>query len=102
MIHRSWVDDDGAPFRVSGTSFGANPVTAAQNHAADMPLIVGTMGHATVLTALTYNRDGYGNGVVTSAIVRDPWPYPGLRDGRRVLRPQEWIGTSFLARIRVR
>jgi hypothetical protein len=61
---------------------------AAQDLAADMPLIVGTMGHAMVLTALTYNRDGYGSGVVTGAIVRDPWPYPGLRDGRRVLSPQ--------------
>jgi hypothetical protein len=100
-LNRSWVDDDGMSFRVSGTSYGANPVTAAQDLAADMPLIIGTMGHAMVLTALTYNRDVYGRGVVTSAIVRDPWPYPGLRDGRRVLSPQEWFSTSFLARIRV-
>jgi hypothetical protein len=34
------------------------------------------------------DRDVYGRGVVTRAIVRDPWPYPGVRDGRRVLSAQ--------------
>jgi hypothetical protein len=101
-LNRPWVDDDGDPFRVSASSYGANPITAAQDLAADMPLIIGTMGHAMVLTGLAYNRDLYGRGAVTSAIVRDPRPYPGLRDGRRVLSTQEWFGTSFLARIRVR
>jgi hypothetical protein len=101
-LNRPWVDDDGGSFQVSGTSYGANPVTAAQDLAGDMPLIIGTMGHAMVLTGLAYNRDVYGRGVVTSAIVRDPWPHPGLPDGRRVLSAQEWFSTSFLARIRVR
>lgn len=100
-LNRPWTDDDGNSFRVSGTSYGANAVTAAQDLAQDMPLIIGTLGHAMVLTALSYNRDVYGRGAVTSAVVRDPWPYPGLPDGRRVLSPQEWFSTSFLARIRV-
>ena len=100
-LNRKWVDDDGESFSVSGTSYGANAITAAQDLASDMPLIIGTLGHAMVLTGLTYNRDVYGRGVVTSAIVRDPWPYPGLPDGKRMLSPQEWFSTSFLARIRV-
>jgi hypothetical protein len=77
--------------------YSANPITAAQDLAQDMPLIIGTMGHAMVLTALSYVLDRSGNGSVTAAIVRDPWP----DRGRRVLSAQEWYRASFLARIRV-
>lgn len=47
-------------------------ITAVRDLAEDMPLIIGTLGHAMVLTGLTYNRDVHGRGVVTSAVVRDP------------------------------
>lgn len=97
-LNRDWVDRRGRRFRAQGDSFSANQVTAAQDLANDHPLIIGTLGHAMVLTALTYFRDPYGNGQVTQAIVRDPWPYS---PGRRVLSSQEWYNTSFLARIRV-
>jgi hypothetical protein len=96
-LNRPWIDRAGRRFRVSADSLSANPITAAQDLAQDMPLIVGTMGHAMVLTALSYVLDRAGNGSVTAAIVRDPWP----GKGRRTLSPQEWYGMSFLARIRV-
>ncbi|GHU37443.1 hypothetical protein AGMMS50256_35390 [Betaproteobacteria bacterium] len=96
-LNRPWIDLSGRRFRVSGDALSANPITAAQDLAQDMPLIIGTQGHAMVLTALTYVLDPAGNGKVTAAIVRDPWP----GRGRRVLTPQEWQQTSFLARIRV-
>jgi len=96
-LNRPWSDSRGRRFQVSADVFSANVVTAAQDLSEDMPLIIGTMGHAMVLTSLQYVRDRYGSGEVTAAIVRDPWP----GRGRRVLSPQEWYGTSFLARIRV-
>ena len=96
-LNRPWVDRRGRPFGVTGNVYSANPITAADDLAQDMPLIIGTTGHAMVLTALTYVRNQFGNGEVTAAVVRDPWP----GRGRRVLSAQEWYGTSFLARIRV-
>lgn len=96
-LNRGWTDQAGDDFSVSGDVYSANAITAAQDLAQDMPLIIGTMGHAMVLTSLVYVRNGYGNGNVTAAIVRDPWP----GRGRRILSPQEWFGVNFLARIRV-
>jgi hypothetical protein len=96
-LNRDWTDDDGEEFAVEGDSASANPITAAQDLSQDMPLIIGTMGHAMVLTSLVYARDNYGNGTVLAATVRDPWP----GRGRRILTPQEWYQTNFLARIRI-
>lgn len=96
-LNRPWIDIRGRPFGVAGDSYSANPATAAQDLAQDMPLIITTMGHAMVLTGLTYIRDASGGGQVTSAIVRDPWP----GRGRRVLSAEEWFGTSMLVRIRL-
>jgi hypothetical protein len=96
-LNRSWVDAQGRQFSVTADVSTANMVTAAQDLAQDMPLIIGTMGHCMVLTSLRYRRDQFGNGNVTLAIVRDP--IPGR--GRRALDPQEFFGTTLLARIRV-
>jgi hypothetical protein len=96
-LNRSWIDANGRQFSSSGDAFSANAVTAAQDLSQDMPLIIGTLGHAMVLTSLQYTRDQFGNGSVTAAIVRDPWP----GRGRRILSAQEWFGANFLARIRV-
>ena len=52
-------------------------MTAAQDLAENHPLIIGTGGHAVVLTAVTYVQDEWGHSDVTSAIVRDPWPGRG-------------------------
>jgi hypothetical protein len=96
-LNRPWIDERRRRFFASGDAFSANPITAAQDLAQDKPLIIGTMGHAMVLTALTYIRDQFGRGNVTAAVVRDPWP----GRGRRVLSPQEWYSTNFLVRIRL-
>ncbi len=96
-LNRDWTDESGDSFRVSGDVYSANPITASQDLAEDKPLIIGTMGHAMVLTSLVYVRDAYGRGNVNAAIVRDPWP----GRGRRTLSAQEWFNTNFLARIRV-
>jgi hypothetical protein len=96
-LNRHWTDENGDSFRARGDVFSANATTAAQDLAADRPLIIGTLGHAMVLTGLTYWRNAYGAGQVTAAVVRDPWP----GRGKRVLSPQEWYGANFLARIRI-
>lgn len=96
-LNRDWTDVDGNIFQVEGDIYSANPITASQDLAQDMPLIIGTMGHAMVLTALRFVRDSSGNGQVTAAYVRDP--FPGR--GGRILSAQEWLSTNFLVRIRV-
>lgn len=96
-LNRSWTDLSGRDFSVEGDSYSANAITAAQDLANDMPLIIGTMGHAMVLTRLDYVRDQYGNGEVRLATVRDPWPGRGMR----TLSPQEWYNVNFAVRIRV-
>lgn len=97
-LNRYWIDDSGVQFMVQANSFSASPITAAQDLASDNPLIIGTMGHAMVLTALEYDHNTYGQGSVIAAVVRDPWPSNARR---RVLSAQEWVNTTFLARIRV-
>lgn len=97
-LNRTWTDEDADDFTARGTIVGVNPITAAQDLAADRPLIIGTLGHAMVLTALTYVRNAYGAGQVLAAEVRDPWPY---NPRHRVLSPPEWYSISFAARIRV-
>ena len=101
-LNRSWRDANGRVFYARGDVFSANVVTAAQDLSQDMPLIIGSRGHAMVLTSLVYYCAGW-NGVswnvcgINSAIVRDPWP----GNGRRLMRPEEWNQTFFLARVRV-
>lgn len=97
-LNRIWKDDDGNEFSAYAESYDANYMTAAQDLASDFPLIIGANGHAMVLTALTYSGNALGQVWLESATVRDPWP---LNPRRRLLTPQEWMGVSFLARIRV-
>lgn len=75
----------------------AAAIIAARALADGDPLILGAGGHAMVLTALTFARDGRGNGQPLAGIVRDPWPGAG----RRALRPGEWAAARFLARLNV-
>lgn len=103
---RDWTTDGGRRFTAYcdvlwDSQFHVRRPTAvadaAHELAQEQPLVIGTGGHAMVLTAMTYLRDSYGRGQPRAAVVRDPWP--GI--GRRPLSTQEWYGTSFLARIRV-
>jgi hypothetical protein len=96
-LNRSWTDSNGRRFRSRGDVFSASAATAAQDLANGMPLILGSLGHAMVLTAISYNRAPSSQGQVTGAIVRDPWP----GRGRRLLSAQEAASTMLLARIRV-
>jgi Papain-like cysteine protease AvrRpt2 len=96
-LNRQWIDGGGYRFGVAGDVSSSNPGTAAQDLSQNMPLIIGTMGHAMVLTGLAYRRDHFGNGTVIAAVVRDPWP--GM--GKRVLSQKEWDNTNFLVRVRV-
>ncbi|MES3020678.1 MAG: papain-like cysteine protease family protein [Pseudomonadota bacterium] len=96
-LNREWRDDNGRRFGASADMSTANPITAAQDLAQNQPLVIGTMGHAMVLTSLVYARAPNGGGEVVSATVRDPWQ----DRGRRTLSAQEWYQTSFLARVRV-
>ncbi len=97
-LNRTWKDDNGTEFASMAESYDANLVTAAQDLASDYPLIIGANGHAMVLTALTYSGNMAGQVWIQSATVRDPWP---LNPSRRDLTFQEWMGISFLARIRI-
>jgi ABC-type bacteriocin/lantibiotic exporter with double-glycine peptidase domain len=98
-LNKDWKDDDGDAFTSSGDMLSVNPVTAIEDLQQDHPLIVGALGHAMVLTALTGNTDLLTQqwGIV-AATVRDPMPGNG---GKRILSPREWYNISFAARIRV-
>lgn len=95
-LNREWTDDNGKDFTVWSGPGSTNPQDAAQDLAKDMPLIIGTQGHAVVLTALTYSTRSYGVDV-DAATVRDPWP----GKGKRILTAAEWYGITFAAQIRV-
>jgi len=98
-LNRAWKDDRGKSFSSSGDSLTANAATAVIDLRADRPLIIGALGHATVLTALTSDvNTATGAWQVVAATVRDPWP---LNGGRRILSPQEWYNINFAARISV-
>jgi hypothetical protein len=97
-LNRIWVAEDGRRFRAYGDALSANAQTAVIDLQNDRPLIIGALGHATVLTALTSDVNQInGAWAVIAAIVRDPWP----GRGRRVLTPQEWYNITFACRIAV-
>lgn len=60
------------------------------------PLIIGALGHATVLTAASYLK--LANGVVwlNRLVVRDPWPSSA---NRRELRASEVRDAFFVAKV---
>jgi len=101
-LNRQWTDDRGQRFWAQGDAYTANVITASHDLTQDFPLIIGTMGHAMVLTSMVYWCRGW-NGYswtqcgIQTAIVRDPWP----GRGRRMLTAEEWMKVMFLARVRV-
>lgn len=96
-LNTIWTDTRGYMFQVRADSIPGYPAAAASDLADNYPLIIGTTGHAMVLTALQYFTNSRGDGKVTGAAVSDPWP----GNGQRALSPQEWDNQSFLARIRL-
>ena len=107
-VNGKWKDAGGNSFYATAAplldlSFGvANPEASqmvAQELAAGNPLINGALGHATVLTAMTYIVDIYSRGQPLEIIVRDPWP---KNQNRRALTAAEAQGTFFIARVSIR
>jgi hypothetical protein len=106
-INGSWETYDGEDFDAEGevlwdTQFFFGRPDAIPQAAQELidgnPLIIGTQGHATVLTAMTYLRNVYTQGQILSLTVRDPWPLnPNLRN----LRGDEALATQFLCTVHV-
>ena len=95
-LNKDWTDDGGKRFRAQGASVSANAFTAVKDLQKNQPLIIGSHGHAMVLTALTGDTIvKTGQYQFVEAIVRDPMV------GLRKLDPQEWNIISFAARVRV-
>ena len=93
-LNRRYVNDEGDRFGlVSGP---ADLAIARAELIAGRPLIVGTLGHAMVLTAFSTVETPFGFEVV-DAVVRDPWPTSG---GRRSLNAREFHNIEFLAYMR--
>ncbi len=103
-LNRGWVDENGEAFGVSGKSEGTTAERAAYFLSLDCPMIIGSNGHATVLTSITRKApiDMYGTPIaepaVVSAEIIDPWPENG---GLRKLTPNEWNNIMFAATIMV-
>lgn len=80
-INRPWIDEGGRRFVSHGivlwdadAGIGGLAATgeASRELAAGHPLILGTTGHAVVLTGLIYDRNEQGCGSPNVAIVHDP------------------------------
>ncbi len=98
-LNRTWKDDSGVSFRSQGDMRSVNIYTAVDDLKNDQPLIIGALGHATVLTAITGDINmTTGAWQIEEVIVRDPLPGNG---GRRLLTPMEWGHLAFAARVRV-
>ncbi len=103
----NWKDHYGRRFQAFGEpiidlthglwNFDAAAIVA-QELAANNPLINGALGHATMISAISYYRNHYGQGWVESISVRDPWPG---NVNKRLLTPEEAQRTNFVARVRV-
>lgn len=118
VINGEWIDQYGLRFRARAGMLGeAALLSTTSNTATDIstglffnngakqvvaeldrgnPLIVGAVGHATVLTAASYVK--YSNGVIwlNRVVVRDPWPD---NPNRRELSASEVKGAFFFARV---
>ena len=71
-LNIAWQDDNGQLFNPSARV--VDLATATNELAANRPLIVGTLGHAMLITAMDY-RMSTGIWVVDRLIVRGPFPY---------------------------
>ncbi len=105
LLNRAWIDDNGNKFISGSTPGSSNTVAAANDLAEDRPLIIGTLGHAVVLTSLEYvafyQRTPWalqlGPANIINATVRDPMPGKGLRR----LSGMEWANIAFAVQIRI-
>ncbi len=94
-VNRDWRDEHGKPFRGFAQALPIDPVIAARYLRDEQPLIIGSLGHATVLTALTWAEDTAGRQELTGMVVRDP----AMGGQRREFTGQEIWSTMFLAHV---
>ncbi|MFO0748534.1 MAG: papain-like cysteine protease family protein [Myxococcota bacterium] len=85
-LTRPWHDARGQAFhadvRVFDTSSGRDEIDSQDvidELRAERPLLVGTVGHAMVVTAMRYRKTPSGPEVL-GVTVRDPWPGAGRRE----------------------
>ena len=106
-VEGQWHDQSGRPFSATtrthmDLSFGVHDPFALQRAsgylANDVPLIVGALGHATLLTEMVWLEDNLGNTQLQELVVLDPWPG---NVGRRLLSPTEFFGTTYLSAVLV-
>lgn len=62
------------------------------------PLIVGTEGHATIITNITFSEGPNRPTIIRDVVVRDPWPYG---PNRRSLSESQFVNTDFLMQVRI-
>lgn len=94
-VNRPWTDERGKPFTGYGAALPIDPILAGRYMAQEKPLIIGTIGHAMVLTALNWAQDRNGNQELRGLVVRDP----AIGGQRRELSGQEIFSTMFLAHV---
>jgi hypothetical protein len=102
-----WVDAYNRPFQAQAevlwdTQFQFAQPWAAQQAIGELvqnrPLIIGANRHATMLTAIAYRQDVYGQVAIDALTVRDPWP---ASPARRTLNLQEAQRVTYLTKIYV-
>lgn len=106
-INGRWMRADGDSFTAEANVLydehnlfrrrGAIP-RAASELAGGRPLIIGTLGHVTVMTGMTYARAADGAYRVQQISVCDPWPD---EHNPRTLSREETAAARFLARVTV-
>ncbi|MCC6623594.1 MAG: hypothetical protein IT385_20215 [Deltaproteobacteria bacterium] len=86
-LARPWTDARGASFRarvkvfdLGAGRFEVDTRTVIAELRAERPLLVGTAGHAMVVTAMRYRETAWGEPEVLGVTVRDPWPGQGRRE----------------------
>jgi hypothetical protein len=108
-LDRKWIDDHGRSFRSTLTGLfdlrtgtaKINKYTVHRHLASNNPLIIGSAGHAMLMTGLRYTRDPRGPDVF-EALVFDPWPGKGMRTlSRRQITPPPGGTLVYLASVRI-
>ena len=94
-LNRSWTDNRGRRFRSNADVFD-QPAAGVADLRRNRPLILGTLGHTVVLTAITLEIDDFsGRWNIAEAVVYDPW----TGHGTRILSAEEWRNARFAVRV---
>ncbi|HRE87553.1 MAG TPA: papain-like cysteine protease family protein [Myxococcota bacterium] len=107
-LARPWVDQRGRRFQAKvrvfdmhAGQFELDTESIITELREERPMLVGTVGHAMVMTALRYVRTPTGPQVI-GVTVRDPWPGRGRRDLQwHEMQPQYLAAVDLGAKKRV-